>query len=87
MRHRVSITFLLIAFSAAADPREQFETKVRPVLASNCYACHTQSAMGGLRLDSRESIMKGGGNGPALIPGKPGESRRIAADQGYGADA
>jgi mono/diheme cytochrome c family protein len=77
MRHRLFITFLLIAFSAAADPREQFETKVRPVLASNCYACHTQSAMGGLRLDSRESIMKGGGNGPALIPGKPGESLLI----------
>ena len=76
MGNRVFIPFL-IAASAFADPREQFETKVRPVLASNCFACHRQSAMGGLRLDSREAIVKGGASGPAVIPGKPGESLLI----------
>jgi mono/diheme cytochrome c family protein len=81
MCHRLSIIFLLIASSVLADPREQFETKVRPILANNCFACHRQTAMGGLRLDSRESIMKGGASGPALIPGKPGESLLIAVTE------
>jgi hypothetical protein len=77
MGKRLFLFFLLIGLSAVADPREQFETKVRPVLATNCFACHRQSAMGGLRLDSRESIVKGGASGPAVIPGKPGESLLI----------
>ena len=46
---------------AAASPAavELFETKVRPLLAANCYACHSQSAMAGLRVDSREALLKG----------------------------
>ena len=56
-----------------------FETKVRPVLANNCYACHTASALGGLRLDSREAMLKGGGRGAALVPGDPDKSLLITA--------
>src|SRR6476620_8733064 len=74
---RVLIGLVAVSAISSADPREQFESKVRPVLAANCFACHRQTAMGGLRLDSRESILKGGANGPALIPGKPGESLLI----------
>jgi mono/diheme cytochrome c family protein len=60
----------------AAPPSgpELFETKIRPLLASNCFACHTQSAMGGLRVDSREALLKGGDTGPALVPGEPDKS-------------
>ena len=36
-----------------------FETKVRPVLANSCYSCHAATAMGGLRLDSRDAMVKG----------------------------
>lgn len=43
--------------------------KVRPVLAKNCLACHSQSAMGGLRLDSRDGALKGGASGAAIAPG------------------
>jgi len=53
---------------------ELFETKVRPLLAANCFACHTQSAMAGLRVDSREALLKGGETGPALVPGDPEKS-------------
>ena len=56
-----------------------FETKVRPVLANNCYACHTNSALGGLRLDSREAMLKGGGRGAAIVPGDPEKSLLITA--------
>ena len=43
-----------------------FETKVRPLLAENCYKCHSAKAeklKGGLRLDSREAVLKGGETG------------------------
>jgi hypothetical protein len=62
-----------------------FENQVRPLLASRCYACHTQTASGGLRLDSREALVKGGGRGPAITPGDPAASRLMQAVRGDGA--
>jgi len=62
----------------AASP-EFFETKIRPVLAANCYSCHTNSSLGGLRLDSREAMMRGGGRGAAITPGDPETSWLIRA--------
>ncbi|MBI4906836.1 MAG: PSD1 domain-containing protein [Acidobacteria bacterium] len=65
-----------------AEQLEFFEAKIRPVLAKNCYACHgsgTKNAMGGLFLDTKAGLMKGGANGPALIPGNPNESILIKA--------
>jgi hypothetical protein len=56
-----------------------FVNKVRPVLEQKCFACHTNDERGGLRLDSRERILKGGGRGPAVIPGNPEQSLIIAA--------
>src|SRR5438046_2252094 len=58
---------------------EFFETHVRPVLAQQCFACHTNSKSGGLRLDSREDLMAGGKSGTALVPGDPDRSLLIAA--------
>ena len=52
---------------------------MRPVLANNCYTCHTGAQSGGLRLDSREAILKGGANGPAVVPGDPQKSLLIQA--------
>jgi mono/diheme cytochrome c family protein len=63
----------------AEDPTELFEMKVRPILAQNCYVCHTATRSGGLQLDSRENILKGGNRGPAVVPGKPEESLLIQA--------
>ncbi len=77
MKLAVLLLFALVAH--AADERDQFEMKIRPLLAKNCWGCHGQSAMGGLRLDSRETILKGGQSGPAAVPGKPEESLLIAA--------
>src|SRR5262249_9178323 len=54
-----------------------FEKKIRPILAEHCYQCHSitaQKQRGGLYLDSREGLRKGGDSGPALVPGKPEES-------------
>ena len=49
------------------------------MLANKCYACHTTSKLGDLRLDSREAMLQGGKSGPAIVPGKPDESLLIRA--------
>src|SRR3954469_17238282 len=69
------------AASGTADARspEYFETRVRPVLAANCYDCHAAERMGGLRVDSREALLKGGRSGPAIVPGDPDKSLLIEA--------
>lgn len=58
---------------------EFFEQRIRPLLAMHCYGCHTSAESGGLRLDSREALLKGGLSGSAIIPGKPDESLLIQA--------
>ena len=72
-----------VAVEAAAkitpEQEQFFETKVRPLLTRNCFGCHTQSASGGLRLDSREAILKGGKDGAVVIPGHPESSLLISA--------
>jgi len=62
----------------AASP-DFFETKIRPVLAKNCYSCHTTSQMAGLRLDSSDAMAKGGKRGAAVVPGEPDKSVLIEA--------
>src|SRR5580658_777273 len=69
----------LRAQSTPAGSPDYFELKIRPLLATNCYACHTDSALGGLRLDSRESMLKGGSRGSSLVPGDPEKSILIQA--------
>jgi hypothetical protein len=59
-----------------------FETKIRPVLVSKCYACHSsklKSPMSGLTLDSKAGLQRGGASGPVVIAGKPEESRLLRA--------
>ncbi|MDO8538890.1 MAG: PSD1 and planctomycete cytochrome C domain-containing protein [Opitutaceae bacterium] len=59
-----------------------FESKVRPLLAQNCYKCHSKEAdkvKGGLMLDTREALIEGGNTGPAIVLGKPDESLLIQA--------
>src|SRR3954468_14208025 len=76
----VVLPFLFAAGAAAADPKgvEFFEKRVRPILVERCYECHGEKKhKGGLRLDSAAAVLKGGDSGPALVPGKPEESRII----------
>ncbi|MGH7227047.1 MAG: c-type cytochrome domain-containing protein, partial [Gemmataceae bacterium] len=66
----------------AADPGMAFfEKKIRPILVERCYRCHSMATKqrGGLALDSREGVRKGGDNGPAVLPGKPNDSLLLRA--------
>ncbi|WP_165229578.1 PSD1 and planctomycete cytochrome C domain-containing protein [Aquisphaera insulae] len=59
-----------------------FESKIRPVLVEHCAKCHGASAAapkGGLRVDTREGLRRGGDSGPAVVAGKPEESLLLQA--------
>jgi mono/diheme cytochrome c family protein/cytochrome c553 len=59
---------------------EFFETRVRPLLVSKCLECHgAEKHKGGLRLDARAAMLRGGETGPVVVPGKPEESPLIEA--------
>ncbi len=79
------LIFLLPPLAAiAAEPQAEgvayFETHIRPVLASTCYDCHgPEHQKGGLRLDWREGVLKGGKRGPAIVPGDVENSLLIQA--------
>jgi len=67
----VFFTLLAAPVLSAAGPAdtEFFETRIRPLLVDNCYACHTASKMGGLQLTSKQRAVRGGASGPAIRPG------------------
>ncbi|MSR32033.1 MAG: DUF1553 domain-containing protein [Gemmataceae bacterium] len=72
---------LALPFQPSAD-LDFFEKKIRPVLADHCYKCHSeksQPAKGGLKLDTRAGVLKGGATGPAIHPGKPEASLLLKA--------
>jgi mono/diheme cytochrome c family protein len=58
--------------AAAGEADQLFKDSVRPLLARKCFQCHSSKAdelKGNLILESVESILKGGDQGPAVIPG------------------
>ena len=77
------------ASAAPATPAPEgiafFEQKIRPVLVSACFECHSAEAKakgklkGGLFLDTRAAVLTGGDEGPALVSGKPDDSLLIKA--------
>jgi hypothetical protein len=85
-----AVFFASAAFAAAvgasvepaAEDAAFFESKVRPIFADNCYRCHSVEkgkSKGGLTLDTREGILKGGEDGPAVKVGDPDGSPLITA--------
>ena len=61
---------------------EFFEKQVRPILVAKCFECHSNgkgSLKGGLALDSREALIRGGDTGPGVMLDKPTESLFVSA--------
>ncbi|MCG8585230.1 MAG: hypothetical protein MI757_11005, partial [Pirellulales bacterium] len=57
------------------DGNVDFEKEILPLLRRNCIACHNSSdAEGDLVLETPQTILKGGGEGPAVVAGKSGDS-------------
>src|SRR5262245_15325563 len=71
-----------LGHGAIVEDLEFFENKIRPLLVENCYKCHSaqsEKLKGGLLLDTREGVLKGGETGPAIVPGDPEKSLLIKA--------
>ncbi|HEV8291656.1 MAG TPA: c-type cytochrome domain-containing protein, partial [Tepidisphaeraceae bacterium] len=92
MKHLQLIFFSLALMVAAAiaapttkpsaEGIEYFEKHIRPVLVERCYRCHSKDAekvKGGLLLDTRDGLLKGGENGVVIVPGDPEKSKLIIA--------
>ncbi|MFM7863937.1 MAG: c-type cytochrome domain-containing protein, partial [Planctomycetaceae bacterium] len=59
-----------------------FESQIRPLLSEHCYECHSGESRilcGGLRLDHREGVLRGGNSGAAIVPGNPETSLLMQA--------
>lgn len=73
-----------------ASSVEFFEKRIRPVLVEHCQKCHGdlkgKAPKGGLRVDSRSALLKGGDNGPVVFVGEPEKSRLIEAIRYKNAD-
>lgn len=70
--------------STQAADTNLFESKIQPALVEHCYKCHSaqsEKLKGGLHVDSREGLLKGGETGPAIVPGDPEKSLLIRALQ------
>ena len=92
MRQRFCL-LMLISLAAPVQAAEQpaakdvefFEKKIRPVLAEQCYSCHSAEAEknkklgGALRLDTRDGVRTGGKSGPAILPGDAKKSLLLRA--------
>ena len=77
------LAFLCIGVLAAAQQTSEkvefFERRIRPVLTENCYSCHADAKLGGLRVDSRTALLSGGNSGPAIKVGNPDDSLLMKA--------
>jgi hypothetical protein len=80
-----------LAHGAALEPAqvEFFENRIRPLLVDHCYECHSaksEKVKGGLQLDTKAALLKGGASGVALVPGKPTESLLVQVVRGTAKD-
>src|SRR5438477_13024820 len=81
MRHGIwaAVTMFGLAASIRAQPSPNtslFAQQIRPILEQQCQTCHGGAAkQSGLEITTREKLLRGGDHGPAVVPGKPEESR------------
>ena len=61
----------------AAKPA-YYTAQVKPILDANCARCHGgENHRGGLNMDTREALLKGGHHGPAIVPGDGAKSMMV----------
>lgn len=81
----LGVCSFLTSDARGSPPREQiefFEKKIRPVLVEHCYQCHaaqSKKVRGGLLLDTRDGLQKGGDSGAAIVPGDPKAGKLMPA--------
>jgi cytochrome c551/c552 len=83
---RLPLAVCLLALRALAPAQSEttaaqfFDDRVEPILSKRCLGCHNHELKGGgISFEDRDSLLKGGHRGPAIVPGKPDESVMIQA--------
>jgi len=75
-----SLSLAAVRPQANTEQNEFFESKIRPLLSSKCFACHgAEMKMAGLNLATSAGFFKGGESGPVVVKGEPENSRLISA--------
>ncbi|MCA9208801.1 MAG: DUF1553 domain-containing protein, partial [Planctomycetales bacterium] len=78
---------LAASAQSSIDEARSFHSRVLPILRDQCFRCHGEKANGGLRLNSREAVLKGGDSElPAVVPGDVEESELIRRIRSTDAD-
>ncbi len=80
-RYAVSV-LAAAAFAQGADQKISFSKDIQPVFEKSCWNCHSSAVqLSKLSLATRETALKGGEHGPAIVPGSADKSRlyRLAA--------
>ena len=81
----VFFSWVLVARGADQQPSPAekvkfFEGQILPILKANCIACHGgEKVRSGLKLISRDDLLKGGKRGPAVLLDRPEESLLLQA--------
>src|SRR5579885_1910321 len=85
-RPRVAAAALCLAALAGASAAQQppsYARQVRPFLARYCLECHSgKEAKNDLDLETFKGLMRGGQNGPVVVPGEPDRSRLVLLAEG-----
>lgn len=78
-----ALASLLLTTAPVWAQSPSYVKQVKPFLAKYCLECHNaEQAKGDLVLDSVREMLAGGKSGPALVPGKPDESRLVLLAEG-----
>jgi hypothetical protein len=78
----LGLSVVVPGFLVAAEPID-YARDIQPILTKHCTSCHgAKKQRSSLRLDSVSAAHRGGNSGPALVPGKSGESRLVIAVTG-----
>ncbi|HVT27465.1 MAG TPA: DUF1549 domain-containing protein, partial [Lacipirellulaceae bacterium] len=72
---------------APANHKIDFATEIKPIFEASCINCHGHGRnKGGLKIDTRETLMRGSDDGPVIVPGKSEKSLLIEVVQGFDPD-
>jgi len=74
------MTLVALPALAAQDNARFFDVRVAPIIEHRCLGCHNEELKNGnISFLDRESLLRGGPHGPAVIPGKPAQSMLMLA--------
>jgi hypothetical protein len=83
MKQSISLSAVLLLLPLAAGPARaaiDFVKDIKPLIEQSCIRCHSgPKAKGGLSLETKDGLLKGGNEGKVVTPGKSADSKLFKA--------